>query len=142
MGLADFDDAYESATVAEKKFTDLPDGRYQAVIEVCTLKTSQAGNPVIAFELAVINHPQFDGRKLFVNRSVTPKTLEYVKADLALLGFTGKLSALEDAEARMALTGIRVEVQRKTKGKDDQGRDNVNIYMNKRLDAGSDQAPF
>lgn len=143
MGLADYDDAYETAVAPEKKFTDLPDGKYQAVIEVCNLKESQNHNPVIAFELSVINHPQFDGRKLFVNRTVTPKTIEYVKADLALLGFTGKLSGLEDVEARMALTGIRVEVQRKTKGKDDQGRDNVNVYMNKRLDTAADSgAPF
>lgn len=139
MGFADFDAAYES-TQAKAGFEEVPDGRYNARVVKCEAKDTQAGNPMLKFELEIIDG-ECAGRKLFANRVVTSKTLEYLKADLAVLGFRGKLSDLDSPEARMGLCGVAMQVFKKTKGQDDQGRPNVNIYFNKAL-GGGDPTPF
>lgn len=153
VDLSAFDSQYEAAKPPENNFANLPDGRYQATIEKLELSEAKSGNPMFkfTFNIAAGEHA---GRKLFKNSVVTNATLDFVKKDFSLLGHDGKLSDLQNPEVRMRFIDMMVEVYQKTKGEDDQGRPNVNVYINKRVNfdgsaasgpavsAGGDKPPF
>jgi len=132
--LADFDDAYEQVEVPERKnnFEDLPDGTYDAKVDVVDLKETKDGTPMLSIHFVVLVG-KYSGRKLFKSLVFTRQSLPYVKADLALLGFVGKPSDLQDPEKRAMMLDRRVRLGVKTKA-DKQGGQRQNVYINKSLD--------
>lgn len=147
MGLADFDSVY-ATTDAKAGGGAIPDGVYTATLEAFELCQSSAGNDGLKFIFIIKDGPAA-GRKLYHNRYVTHKTLAFVKADLATVGYAGSLADLEKPDVRFALTGAVVEVERKTM-KDKQSGEMKPETMLKKLvsaapvkPAGSvDLAPF
>lgn len=133
MDLASLDNLYGN-TEAKGAPEALPDGTYQGSIHMADLKETSTKKPMLTLQIKVAAGPHA-GRLLFINRVITEKTLPYVKQDLLTLGWTGSLSGLQDPLARRALLDVMIECKQVTKGADDQGRPNVNVYINKRLDA-------
>lgn len=146
-----FDDQYEAAQAPESTtFENPPDGRYQATIEKLSLEEAgEEKKPVLRWGLRVLAGG-FQGKAISKSAFITQATLAFVKKDLALLGFTGKLSDLNSPDERMKLIGKALEVQVQRKG-EYKGQPNVNVYFNKVLDvgmpsqgvsAGADKPPF
>ena len=69
------------------KATPLPPGYYQAVVAQCEQKTSQSGNPTLAWQFAVTEPEEFVGRKAFFNTSLQQQALWNLKRTLLALGF-------------------------------------------------------
>ena len=72
---------------ASKPFTVLEKGKYPVRVMNITEGTSLAGNTKVDFELEVINHPTYSGRKLF--GGITPGSeaaLPFVRAALEAFG--------------------------------------------------------
>jgi hypothetical protein len=61
---------FDVATLA----ASLPDDVYQFDITGLEKKLSSAGNDMLAIELTVINHPDYNGRKVYDNISLLPQT--------------------------------------------------------------------
>lgn len=142
IDLAQFDDAFAKAEAPEKKaFDAIPDGTYKVSIYNLSLTLSKSTNlPMIAFEFKITEGP-FANRKLYKNSVVKNDTLQFLKKDLALIGFTGQLSTLRDQEVRHKFFDRILEVGVKNTGKDANGRANTNIYINKLLSSPTANAP-
>jgi hypothetical protein len=132
FNLSQFNDEYTNAAAPERS-APVPDGKYQVKVEAFELTKAKTGNPMLKFELRVLAG-DFTGRAIFKNAVITANTLQYVKSDLLTLGFAGKLSELEDPAVRAKLLDLTVQVTLKTKGQDDQGRPNTNVYFDRRLE--------
>ncbi len=136
--LASLDEDFANAVAPERAGpTPVPDGRYLVSIDnVNLVKSKTSGEPMLAFELVIIEGDP-EKRKLFRNMVLNHKTLSFAKRDLAMLGWVGKLSELEDFERRKTLLDIQLEVNVKSKGQDSQGRPNVNVYFDKLISKGA-----
>lgn len=55
------------------EFETLPSKRYHVQVTKCEVNTSKTGNPNTKWEGEVINDPEYTGRKLFWNGSLTPQ---------------------------------------------------------------------
>ncbi len=129
VDLAAFDEEFESAEAPE--FAELPDGKYQVRIERAAVTKSQAGVPMIRWELAVISG-QHQGRKLFKNSVITESSLPYVKGDLRKVGL--ELKKLSELPGRIGeALDKTLEVMKKTRG------EYVNIYFTRLLTVPSGQ---
>ncbi len=126
--LAQFDDAFNGAAIPERKGpAPLPDGAYIARIDNIQLKHSKTSPaPVIELEL-LIHEGEFAKRRLWKNLAITANSLQYVKRDLAIMGFTSKLSDFEDVTKVSFLldTLLGIGVKKKDNGQE--------IYINKRV---------
>ncbi len=133
--LSMFDDAYASATPPEKQsqHDSVPDGKYQAEIEKFELvETQKNKTPMLKITLRIIAG-EHSPRCVFKNSVIQSNTLDFVKRDLMTLGYSGKISELNDPSVRMGFVGKKLEIGLKTKDCDEQGRPNQNIYLNKLL---------
>ncbi len=132
--LASLDEDFANAQAPEKKGpVPIPDGQYHVRIDNFNLiKAKTSGEPMLTFEL-VIMAGDYSKRKLFRNAVINHNTLPFLKRDLAMLGWTGKLSDLEKHDERRRLLDVNLEVSVKNKGEDAQGRANTNVYFNKTL---------
>lgn len=130
--LASLDEDFANAVAPERTGPPpIPDGKYLVRIDNVNLtKSKTSGDPMLAFELIVIQG-ELEKRKLFRNMVLTQKTLSFAKRDLAMLGWVGKLSELENFERRKTLLDVQLEVTVKAKGQDSQGRPNINVYFDK-----------
>lgn len=63
----------------------LPEGVYTLVVDSATQKSSQGGNPMIAFEFSVAEG-KYQGSKLYENCSLQPQALFKLKSVLIALG--------------------------------------------------------
>ncbi len=135
VDLSAFDAAFDNAKPPESNFDAPPDGKYQVSIE--KMELAEAGpeaKPVIRWGLRILAGSM--ANKLIEKSAfITPKTIDFIKKDLALLGFAGKFSDIEMAETRMTFIGKQLEVQVKRKG-EYQGKENVNVYFNRMLNLG------
>ncbi len=135
--LSKFDAEYEKTQAPEDgDFTPVPDGTYQVKIQTVEVKDTKTPppRPMLAIEFEILAGP-YKGRRLFKNAMIASgDSLQYLKKDLATLGWTGKISELDDIGKRAVLLDRRFEVRNKSRGKDEQGRENFNIYINKALD--------
>lgn len=140
--LASLDEDFANAIAPERTGpAPIPDGKYLVRIDnVNLVKSKTSGEPMLAFELVVIQG-ELEKRKLFRNMVLNHKTLSFAKRDLAMLGWTGKLSELENFERRKVLLDVQLEVNVRTKGQDAQGRPNTNIYFDKLVIAGASSEP-
>lgn len=128
IDLSNLDDQYAKVAPPEKgEFDEVPDGTYLTFVEKVALKTSQAGNAYLNWQLRVVGGAN-DGRCIFRKNMLQSETnLSYLKADLALAGV--ELSKLSDLPNRLGdLLDVRLEVRKVTKG------EFANVYLQKRLD--------
>lgn len=126
--LSQYDADYEEAPDKEHKFDDIPDGKYDVIVDRVTITTVKGtGQPLVKWCLK-IEGPNFAGRLLWHNNQVaTRDNLAWLKADLRCAGLRlGRLSELE--QHLDELTGVRLAVTVKTKG------EYQNSFFNKRLD--------
>ena len=124
--LAQWDDDYAAAEVQPNQFDDVPDGKYQARVEKVELSRTQAGDPMLKWQLRILG-PQHAGRMLFRNNVIASReNLKFLKADLLVCGL--ELGKLSDLGSRLGeLLDVALEVTRKTRG------EYANVYLNKRI---------
>ncbi len=105
---------------------DLPDGRYQMVVEHADLQRSNKGNPMLVWRMRVLG-PRYAGAKYWHrNMIISKKNVHWLKRDLIIAGLD--LEKLSDLPARAGELGnVTLEVQLKTKG------DMQNSFINKRI---------
>jgi len=123
IDLSSFDEDYAAAEAPEHD--ELPDGKYQVTVNKAQLAESNAGDPMIKWDLVVIsgNH---EGRHIFKNSVISKKSMPYVKADLLLLGLQLQLiSELPRYLPELLDKKLEVTVRTKEKYK--------NIYFNRLL---------
>lgn len=122
--LSAFDDEYSEAEVPT--YDEVPDGKYQVRVHRVELSTSQAGDPMLKWDLVVISGTQA-GRHVFKNAVITPKSLPYIKGDLHTLGV--QLPRFSDLPNHLdALLDQSVEITKRTRG------EYTNVYLNRRLE--------
>ena len=127
LDLSQFDEEYASAEVEERNFENVPDGKYQTIIdriELTTAKTS--GNPMLKWTLKILG-PTHQGRLLWRNNVMgTQENIKWLKSDLMTCGLElEKLSDLPDNLEK--LLDVKLEITKRTRG------DNENIYFNRRI---------
>jgi len=114
---------------------ELPDGRYQMVVEKADLQRSNKDNPMLVWRMRVLG-PRYAGAKYWHrNMIMSKKNIQWLKRDLTIAGL--ELEKLSELPARTSeLTNVSLEVQLKTKG------DMQNSFINKRVrkPAGGTQA--
>lgn len=131
IDLSEFDDQYEQSEVPESDFgEDPPDGKYQVMVDKAEMAIASTGSKMLKWQFKILTG-KYAGRMLFKNSAITPATLPYLKKELHVCGFFRKISELPEHVGE--LLDKQLEVFKKTKGKDAQGRDNVNVYINKQL---------
>jgi hypothetical protein len=128
--LSQWDEEYENAPVEERDFENVPDGKYQCVIDRVELTTSKTSDkPMLKWALKIIA-PNHVGRLLWRNNMIaSPDNIKWLKNDLHTCGLTiKKLSELPENLEK--LLDVKVEVTVRTRG------ENQNIYFNKLIDSG------
>ncbi len=128
--LSDFDHAYDAAEAASG--AEVPDGKYQVRVERVDLTHSQAGDPMLKWDLIVLSG-QYTGRHVFKNAVITQKSIPFVKGDLKTLN----VQLPKFSELPNHLEGLldkTLEITKRTKG------EYTNVYFNRRIDvlAGPD----
>jgi hypothetical protein len=132
IDLATFDDDFGSAEVEDRDFDDLPDGKYQAIVERVELtRAKTSGNPMLKWTLKILGS-KYKGRKLWRNNVMASKeNIKWLKQDLYTCGLElQKLSDLPDNLDK--LLDITVEITKKSRG------ENENIYINRRIVIAAD----
>lgn len=135
----DTSDTYDKSEAAKGgTFDDVPDGKYQCIVDKVWLTMSKGGvgNPpkrMLRWQLKIVTG-QHSGRIVFHNNMIeTPENVKWLKGDLEVCGLKiAKLAELNDRS--QSLVGVGLEVQVKNRGKDPQGRSNVNTYLNKAIE--------
>jgi len=123
--LSQWDDEYDGTAAPEHSFDDVADGDYEVTVDKVSVTTSTSGSPLVKFAVK-IDGPNFVGRMMFKNDGIaTKQNLEYLKKDLTVCGYVGKLSEL--AKRADELRGVRLKVKVKNKG------GYTNFYINKRI---------
>lgn len=123
IDLSAFDDDFEAAKVPD--FEEVPDGKYQARINKAQLAESNAGDPMIKWDLVIISGPQ-EGRHIFKNAVITRKSMPFVKGDLTKLGL--QLKRISDLPLHLSeALDKKLEVTVRTKG------EYCNCYFNRLL---------
>ncbi|MEW6555110.1 MAG: DUF669 domain-containing protein [Actinomycetota bacterium] len=97
----------------EINFEPLPKGWYEVAVYEAKLEYSQAGNPMIVFELNVLNGP-YPGKKLWLRNAIDGKDKNYyLKRTLTAIGYhvTGKAKInLDDLCGRYARVLVEHEL--------------------------------
>jgi hypothetical protein len=123
--LSQFSSSYDAAKAPDR--SEVPDGKYIVRVDRLEIKkTKEHGLPMMAWELVIVSGPQAK-RRLFKNNVIKENTIQYLKQDLILAGFNGKLEELETQDGLAQFLDRHLEVTLKTKGESN------NIYFNKLL---------
>jgi len=130
-----FDEEYDDAEVPS--YEEVPDGKYQVRVHRVELGTSQAGDPMLKWDLVVLSG-QHAGRHVFKSAVITHKSLPFVKGDLHTLGV--QLPRFSDLPNHLdQLLDQTLEITKRTRG------EYTNVYFNRRLEglpsAGVDGLP-
>lgn len=129
VDLEQFNDGFATTQVDTNADTDeLPDGKYQMVVEKVELQRSQKGNAMLVWRFRVLG-PRYAGRKHWHrNMIVSKENLRWLKHDLVVAGL--ELAKLSELPNRVhELFDVVLEVQIKKKGTDQ------HTYINKRVRA-------
>jgi hypothetical protein len=128
LDLTEFEDDYVEVPVQEQsEREELPDGKYQVVVDKVELTTTKtSGAPILKWALKVLGGPHA-GRRLFRHNLIGSKdNLKWLKTDLHTCGLVlAKLSELPDRLGE--LLDVKLEVTKKTNG------EFTNVYINKRI---------
>ena len=127
LDLAQFDDDFSEASIEEREFEEIPDGKYQVNVEKVELTRAQSsGNPMLKWTLKILG-PRFAGRLLWRNSVMASKeNLKWLKTDLHTCGL--EIKKLSELPSRLGdLLDVKLEITTRTKG------ENENIYFNRRI---------
>ena len=125
--LAGLDDKY-AATKVDSPTAPVPDGRYNAEIEQVILTRATGGAPMLEYTLVIISDGPHKGRKVWYHRTITERSLKWVKLELSVCGL--RLERISEvADHLPALAKVRLDITIRTKG------EHRNVYFNRRLDA-------
>lgn len=127
IDLSQFDADFAEASVEDREFDDVPDGKYRVLVDKVELTTAKtSGNPMLKWKLRILG-PHYAGRFLWRNNVIaTRENVRWLKNDLHVCGL--ELVRLSDLREHLpALLDVQLEVTKRTKG------ENVNIYFNRRL---------
>jgi hypothetical protein len=140
--LSQFDEAWKkSAVTNDDHYSDIPDGRYEALIEEARLTTTAStGKPMVVWTLR-IQGPVAANRTLPKTRVITDNTVAWLKEDLRKCGLD--LERLSELPRRIHETeGLTMPIDKRTKD----GRMNVYFCWPERRQAaapaGDDILPF
>lgn len=125
--LSQFDDDFATASVEEKDFDAIPDGKYQVMVDRVEITRSQtSGNPMLKWTLKILT-PNLKGRLLWRNNVMATKdNIKWLKQDLYTCGL--QLEKLSDLPSHLeSLLNVTLEITKRTRG------ENENIYFNRRL---------
>ncbi len=115
------------------KFENVPDGKYQCVIEKVSFQYSKNGLPMLVWVLKVFGDKQ-RGRKIWKYSIIAPDKIKHVKKDLRAAGYGGA-QVTNDNQIMAEIGGNRVDVTAKTNEGGYQ-----NIYINGVLSAPDKEA--
>lgn len=135
--LSQFDQEYKEAEVSEST-GELPDGKYNAVVDVARFTRTKEGNrPMIEFQF-VIADGKYKGRREWKYHVLESGRMQFIKYDLVAMHIELQtLAQLPDVLPTVINTPV--ELQIKTK-KTDNGNNYRNVYVNK-SDHVSDSLP-
>ena len=128
IDLANLDTDFGKSEVEERDFEEVPDGRYQVIVEKVEMaRSKQTNTPMLKWQLKILG-PHCAGRYLFRNNMIAShENLKWLKTDLVLCGL--QLEKLSDLPHRLnELLDVTLEVQKKTNGT------YTNVYLNKRIE--------
>lgn len=126
--LAQFDDEFAAAPVEDREYDEVPDGKYQVLVNKVEITEAKAsGNKMLKWTLR-IRGPRYAGRMLWrYNVLATRENLRWLKTDLHTCGLD--LVKLSDLPQHLgSLLDLYLEVSKRTKG------GYSNIYLNRLLE--------
>lgn len=149
VDLSSFDDEFTGTEEVDRTRDDVPDGKYQVVVDRVELTHAKSsGNPMLKWTLRILA-PRHAGRLLWRNSVIKPgNCMRWLKTDLKTCGL--ELERLSDLSHYLGkLVGVGLEITKKTTGKDE------SIFFNKRIEidtsvmgnrapsaGGADDLPF
>jgi len=125
--LSALDGDFAEAPVEDRKFQEIPDGKYHVSVDAAEITLTKAsGKPMLKWTLK-IRGPRLAGRLLWKNNVIIPgPNLAWLKQDLRTCGL--ELELLSQLRANLpCLLDVHLEVTKKTVG------EHTNIYFNKRI---------
>ncbi len=125
--LAQWSEAYKNATIEDREFESVPDGKYQVVVDTVEMAKSQtSGNPMLKWKLKVIA-PSHVGGIIWRNNVIgSDSNVRWLKNDLHVCGLD--LDEIKELPAKLGtLLNVALEVTKKTRG------ENENVYINRRI---------
>ena len=141
--LAQFDQDFADAPVEDREFEEVPDGKYQVIVDKVELTVAKSsGNKMLKWTLRILG-PRYAGRLLWRhNVMATRENIRWLKTDLHTCGLDlVKLSELPQHLER--LLDVHLEITKRTRN------DSSSIYLNRRLasdevaiGAGHEDIPF
>ena len=131
IDLTKFDDAFRQASVEEKKFEPVPDGKYVVEIEEVKVTRNKDGKEAIEWRFKIIG-PKYGNRRLWRRTTLEGDGVRYAKADLYAAGL--KLAKISDLQMHAhELIGRRLDIS--VRNKHDGGKVYSNVYINQLLPA-------
>ena len=129
--LAPFDDFYEGEEVGDDGFENVPDGKYQVIVDRVELVRTTKGDPMLKWSLRILG-PTHEGRLLWrYNVMVSNENIRWLKKDLYACGL--RLARLSELPANLErLLDVKLEVTKRTKGEFE------SVYINKRIKTADD----
>ena len=126
QALERLDEKFAAEQVANRN-APVPDGRYNARIERVVLTRSRGGDPMLEWTLVIESEGEQKGRWVWYRRTITEKSLKWVKQELAVCGLhLERISVVADHLPR--LFDARLDITIRTK------EEHRNVYFNRRLD--------
>jgi hypothetical protein len=122
VDLSSFDDEFTGTEEVDRDRPDVPDGKYQVVVDRVELtRAKSSGNPMLKWTLRILA-PRHAGRLLWRNSVIKPgNCMRWLKTDLKTCGL--ELERLSDLAHYLGkLVGVGLEITKKTTG------ENENIY--------------
>ena len=117
--LRKFDQAFAFAPATEMA-QNVPDGRYQVIVETVDLTTKKTtAYPILKWKLRITG-PRHANRMLWKNSEITELSMSRVKSELRLCGY--ELDKISPLEGRLfQFQGLELEIMKKgqTAGPDD-----------------------
>jgi hypothetical protein len=132
VDLREFDDVFAEAPADSDDRGEIPDGRYQVIVDKVEVTRSKTSNsPMLKWQLR-IEDAELAGRLLWKNSMIaTEENVKWLKKEFVTCGF--HLEKLSDLQSRLPdLLDLKLEVTKRTKGA------HANIYF-QRLIASSAQ---
>jgi len=114
-------------------FGEVPDGTYQVRVDKAEFSISKSGNPMVSWQLRILNGKYANACIFKRNMLITPDNVVWFKKDLVATGMDVRGMKLRDMNERLPnLIGVCLEVNQKTKG------DFSNVYIQKVIDVDFD----
>ena len=127
MDLSSFDDEFTGTEEVDRELKDVPDGKYQVVVDRVELtRAKSSGNPMLKWTMRILA-PVHAGRLIWRNSVIKQgNCMRWLKTDLKTCGL--ELERLSDLTHYLGkLVGVALEITQKTTD------GSPNIYFNRRI---------